>query len=402
MSGVSTEKRGSKWRCRFDVSQVDGKRVRISHGGFATEKAAMAAGISMLKEYEKTGETFTPCELSYGDYLTEWMERYCKPNLKPETVVNYEKRIRLHIRPKLEMYKLKNLTSAVLQDLINEKFQAGYSRNTLSTIRGILSSSLDYAVEPMKYIDKNPMAYVKLPSYRAKAKVPTRIEPHVYIQPEQMSQILTRFPEGSTAHIPLQLGYRCGLRIGEAFAVFWSDIDFEKHTLSINRQMQWDKSAQLWYLTEPKYESFRTIDLDDEIFDLLVREKDRQERAKEYRGKGWIQQYESKKRLINTSGDGEPIDMVMVRDDGSLIAPRIMQHVSSIIHHQMKFPEFDFHSLRHTHCSMMIAAGAPLKYVQTRMGHRRSDVTLNVYQHITETMDESGKGVLNTMFGRGS
>ncbi len=166
--------------------------------------------------------------------------------------------------------------------------------------------------------------------------------------------------------------------------------------------MQWDKSAQLWYLTEPKYESSRTIDLDDEIFDLLVREKDRQERAKEYRGKGWIQQYESKKRLINTSGDGKPIDMVMVRDDGSLIAPRIMQHVSSIIHHQMKFPEFDFHSLRHTHCSMMIAAGAPLKYVQTRMGHRRSDVTLNVYQHITETMDESGKGVLNTMFGRGS
>ncbi len=402
MAGVSTEKRGSKWRYRFDVSQVDGKMVRISHGGFATEKEAMAAGIRMLKEYEKTGDVFTPCELSYGDYLTEWMERYCKPNLKPETVVNYEKRIRLHIRPKLEMYKLKNLTSAVLQDLINEKFQAGYSRNTLSTIRGILSSSLDYAVEPMKYIEKNPMAYVKLPSYRAKAEVPTRREPHVYIQPEQMSQILTRFPEGSTAHIPLQLGYRCGLRIGEAFAIFWSDIDFKNHTLSINRQMQWDKSAQLWYLTEPKYESFRTIDLDDEIFDLLVREKDRQERAKEYRGKSWVQQYESKKRLINTSGDGEPIDMVMVRDDGSLIAPRIMQHVSSIIHYQMKFPEFDFHSLRHTHCSMMIAAGAPLKYVQTRMGHRRSDVTLNVYQHITEVMEESGKDVLNTMFGKGT
>ena len=400
MAGVSVEKRGSKWRYRFDVSQVDGKRVRVTQGGFSTKKEAMAAGVKRMDEYEKTGSVFKPSEMSYGDFLDEWMEKYCKPNLKPETVVNYEKRIKLHIRPKLEMYKLKNLTSAVLQELINEKFQAGYARNTLSTIRGILSASLDYAVEPMKYIDKNPMAYVKLPSYRAKSEVPTRTAPHVYILPEQMEQILKRFPEGSTAHIPLQLGYRCGLRIGEAFAVFWSDIDFEKHTLSVNRQIQWDKAAQLWYLTEPKYESFRTIDLDDEIFDLLLREKERQKRAKEFRGKSWIQQYESKKRMVNTSGDGEPIEMVMVRDDGSLIAPRIMQHVSSIIHYQMKFPEFDFHSLRHTHCSMMIAAGAPLKYVQTRMGHRRSDVTLNVYQHITEVMDENGKNVLNGMFGR--
>ena len=63
MAGVSTEKRGNKWRYRFDVSQVDGKRVRISYGGFATEIEAMAAGIMKIQEYEKTGETFTPCEI---------------------------------------------------------------------------------------------------------------------------------------------------------------------------------------------------------------------------------------------------------------------------------------------------------------------------------------------------
>lgn len=402
MAGVSVERRGTKWRYRFDVSQVDGRRIRVSQGGYGTKKEAMAAGIKRLGEFEHAGSVFTPSEISYGDYLDEWMRRYCKPNLKPETVVNYEKRIKLHIKPKLGMYKVKNLTSAVLQEMINEKFQAGYSRNTLSTLRGILSSSLEYAVEPMKYIDKNPMAYVKLPSYRAKAEVPTRKDPHIYVTPEQMQQILTRFPEGSTSHIPLQLGYRCGLRIGEAFALFWSDVDFENHRLSVNRQIQWDKKAQLWYLTEPKYESFRTIDLDDEMYDLLAREKERQERAKAYRGQQWIQQYESKKRLVNTAGNGEPIDMVMVRDDGSLIAPRIMQHVSSIIHHKMKLPEFDFHSLRHTHCSMMIAAGAPLKYVQTRLGHKRADVTLNVYQHVTEVMEEGGKDVLNSVFKRAS
>ena len=38
--------------------------------------------------------------------------------------------------------------------------------------------------------------------------------------------------------------------------------------------------------------------------------------------------------------------------------------------------------------------------MQTRMGHRRSDVTLNVYQHITEVMEAGGKETLNSMFGR--
>lgn len=226
------------------------------------------------------------------------------------------------------------LTSAILQELINEKFQAGYSRNTLSTIKGILSASLDYAVEPLRYIDKNPAVYVRLPSYRAKSEVPTRSDPHVYITPEQMDMIFTRFPEGTTAHIPLQLGYRCGLRIGEAFAVFWEDIDLEAKKLTVNRQIQWSKKDQLWYFTEPKYESFRTIDLDEYTVELLRREKERQERAKAYYGQGYIQLYESRSRLVNAKEDGTPINMIMVRPDGNLIAPqnhaaRIGRHPSS-------------------------------------------------------------------------
>lgn len=120
MAGVSVERRGTKWRYRFDVSQVDGRRIRVSQGGYGTKKEAMAAGIKRLGEFEHAGSVFTPSEISYGDYLDEWMRRYCKPNLKPETVVNYEKRIKLHIKPKLGMYKVKNLTSAVLQEMINE------------------------------------------------------------------------------------------------------------------------------------------------------------------------------------------------------------------------------------------------------------------------------------------
>lgn len=398
MAGVSVEKRGSKWRYRFDASSMDGKRARISKGGFATEKEAMAAGIKHLSEFNSTGVIFTPSEMSYGDYLAEWMEKYCRPNLKPETLVNYEKRIRIHIKPKLGKHKLKNLTAAVMQELINEMFQKGYSRNTLATIRGILSASLDYAVEPMRYIDKNPMVYVRLPSVRAKSQVPTREEPHVYITPEQMERVFQRFPEKTSPHIPLQFGYRCGLRIGEAFAVCWSDIDFDNKKLTISRQIQYNSPRKLWYFTEPKYESSRTIDLDNEMVALLLREKERQERARAYHGAEYRQQYESASRLINTEGDGTPVDLVAVREDGSLISPRVMLHTSEIIHKDLGFPEFDFHSLRHTHTSMMLAAGAPIKYVQYRLGHKRPDVTLRVYQHMTEVVEQNGQDVLDALF----
>lgn len=62
------------------------------------------------------------------------------------------------------------------------------------------------------------------------------------------------------------------------------------------------------------------------------------------------------------------------------------------------FPEFDYHSLRHTHATMLSEQGAPLKYIQNRLGHKKADVTVNVYSHLTETLSEQGKSILNKMY----
>ena len=75
------------------------------------------------------------------------METYCKANLKQVTITNYEKKLRLHIKPELGIYKLKALTTPVLQKFMNQKAQQNYSRITLSVIKGILSGSLNYAVK---------------------------------------------------------------------------------------------------------------------------------------------------------------------------------------------------------------------------------------------------------------
>ena len=399
MAGVSVEQRGKKWRYRFDVSTVDGKRVRESKGGFESKRDAMAAGVAALAKFNRAGAQFHPSEVSYEDYLGEWFEKYCKQNLKPETLVNYQKRIRKHIVPWMGHYKLKNISAALIQELINDLFQRGYSRNTLSTIRGIISRSLDYAVEPMQYIEKNPTVFVRLPSPRVKPKVQTRREPHVFIPPERIEQIFGRFPEGTAPHIAMQFGYRCGMRWGEAFAVKWDDVDLEAKTLSVERQIQWNKEAQRWYFTEPKYNSFRKIDLDDDLVELLRREKARQAKAMAYFEQKYVKLYESESGHVNADGDGKEIAMVSVRQDGSLISPRVMQHTSAIIHKEFRYPEFDFHSFRHTHTSMLLSAGAPLKYVQTRLGHKTPEVTLKIYHHITDVTIKEGQKALKDIFG---
>lgn len=60
--------------------------------------------------------------------------------------------------------------------------------------------------------------------------------------------------------------------------------------------------------------------------------------------------------------------------------------------------DFDFHSLRKTHASMLNELGIDQKYIQTRLGHSDMDMTINVYECTTELMRENGRKALNKMF----
>lgn len=404
MATVHARKRGNKWEYRFEAAAVGGQRKQICKIGYLTKKEAMEAGAKAYNEYTQAGAVFTPNNSSYADYLDYWLSTYCKNNLKSVTHDNYIKKIRLYIKPHLGRYMLSSLTPAVLQDFINKIFNEGYSRNTLTVIKGILSNSLSYAVEPLHYLQSSPMTYVKLPSTRAKPAIPFRSEPHIYIDKGMIEKIFERFPEGSSAHIPLMLGYKCGLRLGEAFGLVWSDIDFEKGTLAVNRQVQWQSGSKehgngYWYFSEPKYNSFRTISLDNALIDLLKREKQRQDRAAEYYADKYIHLFEGdNSRELNTDGKGVEIYPICRRENGEYIQSRVMQHTSMIIHTQLGCEDFDFHSLRHTHATNLAEAGANPKYVQARLGHKNIQVTMQVYQHTSDTIIEQGNNVLRNMY----
>lgn len=115
MGQLKTRKRGSTWEWSFEGAKINGKRNPISQGGFRTKAEAITAGTQAKAEYDNAGRVFKPSELSISDYLDYWLENYVKANLAYNTQVDYEKKIKVHLKPTFGTYRLANLETDVIQ-----------------------------------------------------------------------------------------------------------------------------------------------------------------------------------------------------------------------------------------------------------------------------------------------
>lgn len=395
MSELNIRKRGTSWEYRFEGAKINGKRKQITKGGYKTKKECVEYGTKALAEYNNSGLHFVPSELSLSDYLKYWITQYCEVNLLKTTCENYKKKIRLYIEPALGKYKIKSISSAVLQDFINQKFNEGLSRNTLSVIKGILVSSFSYATFTLNFIQSNPMASVKLPLCRAVPDVLPKTKERTYIPQDIINKIFNRFPETTTAYIPLMLGYTCGLRLGETFAIdLEKDIDYKNGYLFVNHQVQYLDGH--WTLVPPKYGSYRKIKLDMRTLEKLTYAREKHFRSIDYYDKYYKQLLINDKDQLNYE-EGTPVHILTTRECGEYIQPRIMQHVARVIHYDLNYMKFDYHSLRHTHTAMLLEAGANIKDIQERLGHKNIETTLQVYSHTTEKMQSDTTVILDKL-----
>ncbi|MDY2628366.1 MAG: tyrosine-type recombinase/integrase [Lachnospiraceae bacterium] len=450
-------KNGIVWQYRFEIGSVNGKRQWESKSGFATKREALEAGKKAQQMYDSTGRVLRQTEMTYSDLLDHWIEQEVSQTCKPNTVDNYRKKINLYIKPELGRYRIKSITKQNIKDFLLRLYNDGFSPNTISVCRGIITKSFTYAVDS-DFIAVSPADHIRISRQSGlPPKVPTRTEPHVYIPADRMKEIFERFPEGTSCHLPMMIGYHCGLRLGEVFGLTWEDIDLENRTLSVNRQVQWisnkqpkadtpsgqirntqskisdqagrtartdkaggsdtsDSDSGYWYFSEPKYRSYRTIDIDEALTELLAREKAKYE-AERQNTEDYVTYY-AEQPLIHTgikpehpqafnkiscsgskNSGGTEIHLINVRSNGTFISPRTLKHTSSVIHHQLNFPEFDFHSLRHTHATMLLEHGAPLVYIQRRLGHTNIKVTTDIYtNHLTADMRSQGNSILNDIY----
>ena len=140
-------KHGKTYEYRFETASIAGKRQWISKGGFLSSKDAKAAGLEALNEYNNCGKVVIDNKISFADFIDIWFERECKATLKNTTLICYEKRIRNHIKPALGKYALKSLKKADIQLLLNKMHDNGYSKNSISDVRGIITKCMSFAVD---------------------------------------------------------------------------------------------------------------------------------------------------------------------------------------------------------------------------------------------------------------
>lgn len=151
-----------------------------------------------------------------------------------------------------------------------------------------------------------------------------------------------------------------GLRIGEAGALQWSDIDFEKKSLSVSKTLYYKNRTEFEFLLPKTKESLRTIILDDTTIAYLQEWRVRQEATT---------RRQNHMNLI-LSYDGHPTSR------GSL--SRIMQRYAKLsdVHY------INVHALRHSHASMLIHMGVNPLDVKDRLGHHDIKTTLETYGHL--------------------
>lgn len=265
-------KRNKTWSYYFDGAMIDGKRKKIEKGGFKTSKEAQDARIAAMNEYNNTGRTFSPKEVSVADYLDYWLENAIKKNINHgysyRTYYDYESKIRIHLKPAFGKYRLSTFQYApdVIQKWVDDLKMKGFAKSMIKNTLTCLQGAMNYAMLPLKYIQTNPCIPVRI----GKLPIDTRAKAHTeyVLSKEEYQEILERFPASSYFHISLVLPYNVGTRIGETFAVdLLSDVDFKTHELSINKQIQ--KENGVWYMRPPKYDSYRTIKIGKTLEDAF-------------------------------------------------------------------------------------------------------------------------------------
>lgn len=399
MATVNVTKRASKWQYSFEGAKIEGKRNRISKSGFRTKKEALEAGTAALAKYNNAGLHFEPKNISVSDYMDYWYEHYVLLNCKYNTQKNYKMIIETHIKPTLGIYALKSLTPSILQEFVNSKFKDGYSKNYLSNLINVLSSSLKYSVHPYKFIKDNPMQYIRPPKYEY-SKLETN---HKIISADDFKRILNRFPLGSSFYISLMLGYYTGCRIGEVMGLTWDDINFEDSTVNINKILYKRESSMCFGSTKTS-SSVRTIKIGETLVNALRLQKKWQLENRLKYGEHFIQQYKKTEVIDNTEITRiyssplslnmplEKVNFVNTKENGEFITSESFKYASRIIHHELGIV-FNFHSLRHTHATILIENGANIKDVQTRLGHAKIETTLDTYTHDTEQMSNESVNI---------
>jgi len=91
--------------------------------------------------------------------------------------------------------------------------------------------------------------------------------------------------------------------------------------------------------------------------------------------------------------------LVFTREDGNAVHPDYASTVFDRMVRTSGLARITFHGLRHSHASILLAAGTPVKVVSERLGHATVTITLDFYAHVSAGLQAQAVAVFADAMG---
>ena len=317
--------------------------------------------------------------------MKDWLMVFKKAQVTARTFENNIAKFKNYIVPKIGGMKIDEITTITIQKMLNEMQDQELSWDYVKKTKNLLGQFFDYAVD-RKFVIDNPMRKVRVKSQEHK----------VYKKNEYKAipvEVREEFVEKLNSNKLLKpLCYAmmfAGLRVGEALALEWKDVDFENKTISVERAMT----------NVPKFDSeggvvSRKIVVGDTktvcskrvvpMPDILVAA------LKEYK--------QSRKNKDSSLVDSE--SYIFGNEQGDL---RSYGGTKTIFQRFLKangLNKYDihFHTLRHTYSNTLFEAEQNPKVIQQLLGHRDVKTTITTYNSVDKSYFDKAKSVFNDQY----
>lgn len=227
----------------------------------------------------------------------------------------------------------------------------------------------------MEVLEKNPMKKVRIPTNNdVKRKKKIAGEEDVFFSNYYNIEELMTFLSFTKKHFSKKiytfflLLSHSGLRRGEAFALRWSDIDFDKKVIHVNKSVAYSTEKKLHLKSTKNYES-RIVPMAEDTMDELKHWKAAQHMQLSYSNK-------------YVKADNE--QFIFGNQKNKFSDPSRASDWLSSIYSTSNLRPITPHGFRHTHCTLALQSRQfSVPEVMHRLGHKDVQITMQVYTHVT-------------------
>ena len=376
----------SVWCFELDAGEGEnGRRIRISRAGFARESDADSE-LSRLKAEKTEGLLVRPNPTTFGEFMREWFREHAEHNCEPKTVERY-RQLAGYVLPQLESVALQDLSALMLERLYNQLRKSGGQRKrrrrrgeqaqpaplsakTVQHIAGLVHGALEKAVR-WKLLRMNPADAVEIKApERKEARALDAVQTDWYLDAAR----------GHWLHPILVTAAATGCRRGELLALRWADLTLgtAPPVVSISRSLEQTRTGLR--IKAPKNGKTRALALPAISVEALAAHRQQQE---EYR-----RQFGPDYRA--------DLNLVFATPEGDYLKPDTVTAAACLLARKVGLKGIGLHSLRHSHGSQLLAAGASLPTVSKRLGHSSVYVTATVYSHAFSRDEVAAAELWNT------